>query len=114
MVQICVDDLGLEYPLLERRTLGGRVPATSAPAHSVGGHVSRSGKHGKHVVALDGVSFRLSAGDRLALIGGNGAGNTAKQNGDATDSWSGACMKFLYAGIDFVGANCLTQAMYNH
>jgi ABC-type polysaccharide/polyol phosphate transport system ATPase subunit len=76
MVQICVDDLGLEYPLLERRTLGGRVPATSAPAHSVGGHVSRSGKHGKHVVALDGVSFRLSAGDRLALIGGNGAGKT--------------------------------------
>jgi ABC-type polysaccharide/polyol phosphate transport system ATPase subunit len=64
------------YPLLGRQPVGGHVPATSFHVHSVGGHVSRSSKIGKHVVALDGVSFRLSAGDRLALVGGNGAGKT--------------------------------------
>lgn len=76
MVHIHVDSLGLQYPLMERRSLAGRIPAAGTPAPSVGGHVSRTGKSGKRVTAIDGVTFNLEAGDRLALIGGNGAGKT--------------------------------------
>lgn len=76
MVHIRVDNLGLEYPLLERRTLAGRVSPAGPHAPSIGGHVNRSGNAANRVTAIDGVSFNLDAGDRLALIGGNGAGKT--------------------------------------
>ena len=63
-------ELSLAYPLPRRTTL-------ALPDHdlSAGGRITTQGRS-RVIVALDGVSFELEAGDRLALTGANGAGKT--------------------------------------
>jgi lipopolysaccharide transport system ATP-binding protein len=71
MPAIRADDLRLDYPLRRR-------PVLAAPDHrlaSAGGRIVGDGR-ARRVVALDGVSFALAAGDRLALTGPNGSGKT--------------------------------------
>lgn len=70
MVSITVESLGLAYPVLNVPTLSFR--RRKAP---VGGRIEGE-KRTLRVTALDGLSFSLSAGDRLGLIGANGAGKT--------------------------------------
>ncbi|TWG91591.1 lipopolysaccharide transport system ATP-binding protein [Mesorhizobium sp. J18] len=72
MVHIRVENLGLQYPLQKRKTLLGRM-SPIAGQNSLAG---RNGKTVNRVTAIDGISFSLSAGDRLAVIGANGAGKT--------------------------------------
>lgn len=70
MISIRAQNLSLAYPL--RRQLSLR---TSDTGLSAGGVIAmRDGV--QCVLALDDISFELSAGDRLGLIGSNGAGKT--------------------------------------
>jgi ABC-type polysaccharide/polyol phosphate transport system ATPase subunit len=70
MVSVTVENLGLAYPVLHVPTLAFR--HKRAP---VGGRIEGN-RRSLRVTALDGVTFSLSAGNRLGLIGANGAGKT--------------------------------------
>lgn len=50
--------------------------ATAAPAIEVEGLVHRYGRGAKAVHALEGLSFRVGAGESVALLGGNGCGKS--------------------------------------
>lgn len=65
MVAIRTQDLGLTYRLRRKLTLSrhDRHPRAMVAARSGGQMITRGSK--RYVQALDGVSFELSAGDRL-------------------------------------------------
>lgn len=51
-------------------------PTSSAPVIEVNDLRHRYGRGAKAVTALDGLSFRVNAGDSVALLGGNGCGKS--------------------------------------
>lgn len=71
MVEIRADELRLIYRVRERMSLRPRELKTQ----TTGGTVAGTGRD-RFVIALDGVTFELKAGDRLALVGANGSGKT--------------------------------------
>lgn len=71
MIHIRVNQLGLTYQLRQKLS----VSAPDLRLSRAGNHMVRRGD-AKSVVALDNVSFSLTAGDRLGLVGVNGAGKT--------------------------------------
>lgn len=71
MVSIKAKDVGLSYRMPSRLTLGRGAPRGTG----VGGSIVED-RGVPSVVALDGVTFELAAGDRLGLVGTNGGGKT--------------------------------------
>jgi ABC-2 type transport system ATP-binding protein len=72
MAHIFVENLSLQYPVYEAdRSI------RQALLSPVGGVIGNQGSNGiPHVLALDGISMELSDGDRLGLLGHNGAGKS--------------------------------------
>ena len=68
---LCLDGIGIDYHLFHHRT-------RSLWSHLFGGRreQERPQERGFAFGVLDGVSLSLASGDRLAIIGANGAGRT--------------------------------------
>jgi lipopolysaccharide transport system ATP-binding protein len=66
-------DVGVDFPVFNAAALSLKNQVLST---MTGGRIDR--EHQKHVIVrgLDGLSFRLDAGERLGLIGHNGSGKT--------------------------------------
>lgn len=73
--RIVADEIGVDFPVPSMRALSLRNAALDQ-MQRIGGRVTDRGSHIRLVRALDGVSFTLSHGDRLGIVGANGSGKT--------------------------------------
>lgn len=72
---IDLDNISLEYPVYNYSSLSIKNAIVSTLAST--GAINRSGGSTVKVKSLSHVSLRLRANDRVAIIGGNGAGKTS-------------------------------------
>jgi lipopolysaccharide transport system ATP-binding protein len=73
MSQITAEHLVVEFPIYDARH---RSLKTQLLSSATGGRIARDAGNRVVVRALDNVSFSIRAGDRVGLIGHNGAGKT--------------------------------------
>jgi lipopolysaccharide transport system ATP-binding protein len=73
MASISAKNLTLEFPIYDFNQRSLRLQLLRS---TVGGNLALDARHRLAVKALDGVSFDLADGDRVALIGQNGAGKS--------------------------------------
>jgi ABC-2 type transport system ATP-binding protein/lipopolysaccharide transport system ATP-binding protein len=74
MARIQLDGVTVDFPIYDGAARSFR---HSLARLAVGGAISRQRRGVVEVRALDGIDLRLEEGDRLGLIGGNGAGKTS-------------------------------------
>lgn len=72
MAAIRVENMTLEYPVIGAQS---RAPS-SGPSKKIGGAVSRGRGNLAFVKALEDITFTLSAGDSVGLVGHNGSGKS--------------------------------------
>ena len=72
---IYAQNLGLNYPLLEK--IPGSYSLSKTILRSVGGVINRNTEKIPEVRALDGLTFKINDGERLGIVGHNGAGKSS-------------------------------------
>jgi ABC-2 type transport system ATP-binding protein len=73
--RIVAENIGVEFPVPSTRAFSLRNAALDQ-MQRIGGRVIDRGSHVRTVRALDSVSFTLTHGDRLGIVGANGSGKT--------------------------------------
>jgi ABC-type polysaccharide/polyol phosphate transport system ATPase subunit len=73
MAEMVLDNVSVEYPIYNAGNMSLR---NQIVAIGTGGRIRSDAKRVKTVTALDGVTLRLTDGDRVGLVGHNGSGKT--------------------------------------
>ena len=75
MPKIILDNVSLDYPIYDTENRSLRQSLTRAI--QIGGEIRRGKDERTSILALNGVSISFNDGDRVALLGNNGAGKTS-------------------------------------
>ena len=73
--RVCLDRVSLDFPVYDAESRS--LTHSMSKSIPVGGRIRHKNKKTTSILALDGISLELNQGDRVALLGHNGAGKTS-------------------------------------